>query len=366
MCGGKRRDFGHGGYPDVSLQDARQSAREDRKLIRAGVDPAEQRKAAQDALRVARAKQRTFRQVAEVVIKQKKKEFRNGKHAAQWESTLETYAFPVIGNLPVHLVELAHVQNILEPLWISTTETATRLRGRIEAVLDYATVVKYRSGDNPARWRGNLDKVLPKPNKVRKVKHHPALTYEEVPAFMVELRAKDTQAAKALELQILTATRPGEVAGARWEEIDLQARLWTIPASRMKAEKEHEIPLSDAAVRLLKQLPRVSDYVFPGGRSLMKPQSTAAAMKLIKDLRPGITAHGMRSAFRDWAGEKTAYPREMIEHALAHQLKDKAEASYQRGTLMPKRARLMTAWATYCASTPAKSGTVTAIRGQHG
>jgi integrase len=227
-------------------------------------------------------------------------------------------------------------------------------------VLDWATARKYREGENPARWKGHLDKLLPQPTKLKKVQHRAALPYAEAGAFMAELRAKDSTAAKALELQILTAARPGEIVNATWDEFDLQAKTWTIPAERMKARKEHVVPLSRQAVQLLKELPRVNNWVFPG-HTLKKPMTTAAGQKLVKELRPGLTAHGMRSTFRDWSADQTAFPREVIEHALAHQLKDKAEAAYQRSTVFPKRQKLMQAWSDFCDKVPKDTDNVTPI-----
>jgi integrase len=306
------------------------------------------------------AKRLTFKQCADKYIDAHKAGWKNPKHAAQWPATLNTYA-KLIMPVPVKDINTALVLQCIEPIWSTKTETATRVRQRIEAVLDWATARKYRSGDNPARWKGHLDKLLPKPTKLKKVIHRPALDYHQAGTFMAKLRDVDSMAAKALELQILTATRPGETVGAQWNEFNLKAKVWTIPAARMKAEKEHEIPLSTQAVKLIKELPHVSDFLFPGV-SLNKAMTTAAAMKLLKRIEPGITAHGFRSTFRDWCADQTAYPREVIEHALAHQLKDKAEASYQRSTVFPTRIKLMTAWSNYCDQVSGESASVTPIR----
>jgi integrase len=252
----------------------------------------------------------------------------------------------------------------LEPIWKTKTETATRVRQRIEAVLGWATVRGYRQGDNPARWKGHLDHLLAAPTKLKKVQHHPALPYGKIGLFMSELRKRTSLSAKALELLILTASRAGEIFGARWDEIDLDNKVWTIPAERMKAEKAHEIPLSDRAVEIIKSIPKVAGcvFVFPG-TDTEKHMTTAAGMKIMKALRPGFHQHGFRSSFRDWAADQTRYPREVIEHALAHHIKDKAEAAYARSTVFPKRVKLMQAWTDYCAVIPAKSATVTPIRG---
>lgn len=353
---GKQHDMGLGPYGphDVSLAEARSIAGRCRALVRGDptaeppkppINPIEQRRQQLQKAKLAHARRLTFADCANQYIEAHRAGWKNPKHAEQWPSTLNTYAAPLMP-LPVTEIDTVLVLKCLEPIWNDKTETATRVRQRIEAVLDWATARKFRSGENPARWRGHLDKLLPKPSKVRKVKHRAALPYSEIGEFMEQLRSTDTLAAKALELQILTATRPGEVVGATWDEFDLQAKTWTIPAERMKAEKEHCIPLSARAIELLKALPQAAEYVFPGA-SLKKGLSTAAGLKLLKELRPGMTQHGFRSTFRVWAAEQTGFPREVIEHALAHQLKDKTEAAYQRSNLMPKRTRLMQAWADY-------------------
>jgi integrase len=347
---GTRRDMGLGRYGAhyVTLAKARELAGEQRALIAEFKDPMEERRRLQQEAKQARAKRLTFGQCATQFIESNKHEWKNPKHTAQWSSTLETYAKPV-WNMPVADIDTDDVVRCLEPHWTSKTETMTRVRQRIEKVMAWATVRKLRTGDNPARWRGHLDTLLAKPNKLKKVTHRAALPYAEVGQFMSELRAKDSLAARALELQILTATRPGEVVNATWDEFDLKAGLWTIPAGRMKAGKEHEIPLPTRAVKLLKALPRLAgcDWVFPGLNSI-KPMTTAAGMKLLKELRPGLTQHGFRATFRIWAAEQTNFARDIIEHALAHQLKDKAEASYYRSTVLPKRRKLMAAWSDYC------------------
>jgi integrase len=345
-----RQDMGLGRYGKhyVTLAKAREAAADARALLDEFKNPIEERKQLLRKAQQARAKRLTFEQCATKYIAAHRASWRNAKHAQQWTNTLTTHAADLMP-LPVAEIDTAQVVKCLEKIWTTKTETATRVRQRIEKVLNWATVRKYRSGDNPAKWTGHLDELLPKPTKLKKVEHRAALPYAEAGAFMVKLRAKDSMAAKALELQILTSTRPGEVVGSTWNEFDLAKKIWTIPAERMKAQKEHSIPLSPQAVERLKSLPRIdgSDYVFPGLRP-DKPMSTAAGMKLLKQLHPGITAHGMRSTFRDWAGETTAYPREVIEMAMAHQLKDKAEAAYARGNLIDKRRRLMGDWADYC------------------
>lgn len=348
--GTKRRDIGLGGYPTVTLAQARDRAREARDQIFRGVDPIEERRRLARELAAAQAVP-TFDQCVRDFLADKTAEFRNAKHAAQWAATLETYASPVFGKLPVNEIELSHVVRALKPIWTTKTETASRVRGRIEAVLAAATVTGFRKGDNPARWKGHLDAVLPKPNKVSKVEHHAALPYGDLPAFMTRLRAMPGTGARALEFAILTAARSGEVRGARWNEIDLEARTWTIPASRMKAGKEHRVPLCSAACDLLRAQPKGEGYVFAAVRGGMLSDMSLTAV--LRRMSVDVTAHGFRSTFRDWAGETTAFPREVIEHALAHQLRDKAEAAYARGSLFDKRRRLMEAWETFCTAAPA-------------
>lgn len=360
---GKAREMGLGAYPDVSLMEARDRAAEARRLLRDGVDPIEARKTKRSATAAAVAHALTFAQCADAYIAKEAPAWKNAKHAAQWRSTLETYAHPVIGKLLVRDIDETHVLKILEPIWLTKTETASRVRGRIESVLDFATAKKYRSGDNPARWRGFLDKHLPKPKKIARVKHHPALPYAELGAFMADLKAHEGMGARALEFAILTAARSGEARGATWCEIDLESGTWVIPSCRMKAEKEHRVALSAAAIALLNALPRIdgTDLLFPSGKNAPLSDMTLTAV-LRRMGRSDITAHGFRSTFRDWAGETTAYPREVIEHALAHQLRDKAEAAYARGTLFEKRRKLMEAWGEY-ATTKRTPSSVTPITG---
>jgi len=362
MVGGKRRDMGLGGFPDVTLAGAKEKAREKRDQIDKGIDPIEDRRAKKSALAAAVAGAMTFSDAASAYIAVKEAGWKNAKHGDQWRNTLATYADPIIGKVYVGSIEKEHILKILSPIWTTKTETASRLRGRIESVLDWATVSGYRKGENPARWRGHLDVLLAAPNDVRAVEHHAALDWREVGAFMAALREREGMAARMLEFAILTAARSGEVRGATWAEFDLPGAVWTIPAGRMKAKKEHRIPLSDPAVKLLEALPRDSDIVFqsPTGKQF----SDAAITKLLERMgRSDITGHGFRSSFRDWAGETTAYPREVIEHALAHQLKDKAEAAYARGSMFEKRRRLMDEWAKFSGKVQA-AGTVTPIKGK--
>lgn len=358
---GKRREMGLGAVAACPLSEARRKALEARQAVAAGRDPVEERKAQRVRERVEAARGMTFDACAAAYVEAHRAGWKNDKHASQWGNTLTTYAGPVIGGLPVAAVDMGLVLKVLEPIWTTKTETASRLRGRIEAVLDWATVRGYRTGDNPARWKGLLDKVLPPPSKVQKVEHHAALPWQRIFDFMRDLESRDGFAALGLRFLILTASRSGEVRGAVWDEIDLDAGVWTIPAERMKAGKEHRVPLSGAAVALLKSLPRLAGVplIFPSAKDAALSENAFSA--LLKRMGRGdLTAHGFRSTFRDWAGEATAFPREVIEHALAHQLKDKAEAAYARGTLFEKRRLLMEAWARQCA-TPAATGKVVSI-----
>jgi integrase len=361
--GTRRRDIGLGGFPSVTLAGAREAARTARALIMDGIDPVDESKAKRSALVAAQAAAITFGEAAAKFIEAHESGWKNAKHAAQWTSTLETYAFPTIGKIRVSDIETAHVITILEKIWTTKTETASRLRGRIESVLDWATVRGFRKGENPARWKGHLDMLLPARAKVQKVEHHAALDYREVGAFMAQLAKVEGMGARALEFAILTVARSGEVRGATWTEIDEKAGIWTIPARRMKAEKEHRIPLASTALALLAKLPRIAgtDLIFPNSNETPSALSDMTLTAVLRRMAVAVTAHGFRSTFRDWAGETTAYPREVIEHALAHQLKDKAEAAYARGTLFDKRRRLMADWAKHCA-TVASTGSVTAIR----
>lgn len=358
---GKVRDIGLGGYPGVSLRMAREAARGFREQIAQGVDPIQQRRAQQDALKASLAKRLTFNDALARFLADKEDGWRNAKHRQQWENTLSTYASPVMGELVVSEIQLAHVLEVLRPIWKAKAETASRLRGRIENVLDWAKVHGYREGENPARWKGNLDKVLPSQSKAKIVKHHEALPYEGVGAFLKRLRERDGIAARALEFAILTVARSGEVRGATWAEIDIAKGEWTIPAGRMKASKEHCVPLSEAALAILRQLPveRGHELIFKAPRGGMLSDMTLGAV--LKRMEVPVTVHGFRSTFRDWAGETTNFPREVIEHALAHQLRDKAEAAYARSTLMPKRKRLMEAWGTFCARENTVEGQVLRI-----
>lgn len=350
----RRREMGLGPLHTVTLAQARELAKGCRASLLAGHDPLEERNAAKLEAELERAKTVTFDHCAEQYIAAHRGSWKNAKHAAQWESTIATYASPIIGNLPVAAVDTALVVQVLQPIWIEKTETATRLRSRLENILDWATVSHFRKGENPARWRGHLDKLLAKPEKVARVVHHPALPWQEIGAFMAELRQRDGAAARAVEFGILTAARSGEIRGVRWDEIDLDAAIWTVPAERMKAGREHRVPLSTVALTLLKAMPDVDDYVFPGQRSgaMLSDMSLTAVLRRMG--RDDITVHGFRSTFRDWCAESVgnSFPREVCEHALAHSLPDKVEAAYRRGDLIEKRKVLMQVWADYCGKIP--------------
>jgi integrase len=358
---GNARWMGLGALADVSLADAREAAAAARKLARQGFDPIERRLSERtDA--TTRAGLHTFSEVADAYIAAHEASWRNAKHRQQWRNTLDTYAAPVMGKMPVAQVDTGAVMRVLEPIWRKKTETASRLRGRIESVLDYAAARGWRTGENPARWRGHLDHLLAKPSRVAKVEHHAALPWQEIGEFMGQLHEQEGVAALALRFVILTAARTGEAIGARWGEIDPQAKVWTIPASRMKAGREHRVPLSNAALAVLDAAAKVrvvqhpAAPVFPGRRA-SDPLSNMSLLMLLRRMeRTDLTAHGFRSTFRDWCAEATNYPREVAEAALAHTLRDKTEAAYQRGDLMEKRRQLMAEWAAFCARPTAPSG----------
>jgi integrase len=346
----KSHEMGLGSISDLSLAQARLVSKRHRDEVRDGIDPIQARKRSRLNNIQAAAGLKTFDECSKSLIEAKQSGWKNTKHRQQWENTLSQYASPILGNLPVSDIDTALVVRVLEPIWGQKTETARRLRSRIEQVLDWATTRGYRSAPNPARWKGHLDTLLASPSSITKPEHHNALPYSEVGSLINKLRANAGISAKALEFTILTAARTNEVIHATWGEIDLEKALWTIPAQRMKAGKEHVVPLSEHVIALLRQLNEISQsgYIFPGSKAGL-PISNMTMIKLLKRIQgKHQTVHGLRSTFRDWAGETTAYPREVIEHALAHQLKDKAEAAYQRGTLLAKRRRLMDDWAKFC------------------
>lgn len=357
---GKQRYMGLGPTMDISLLEAREAATRARKTLREGIDPIDKKQdqARQNALE--EAKSMTFRDCAQAYIDAHKAGWKNAKNAAQWTSTLKTYAYPEIGNLAVAGIDTGLVMRVIEPIWTVKPETAARVRGRIERVLDWATVRGYRQGENPARLKGHLDHLLPQRKKVQSVKHYAALPYDEIGAFVKDLRSRDGVAAKGLEFAILTAARTGEVIGATWDEIDLTNRIWTVSADRTKTQKEYRVPLSSAVLLVLEQMAaiRQNDFVFPGNRP-KRPLSNMAFLMMLRRMdRDDLTAHGFRSTFRDWAAERTAYPREVAEMALGHAIGDKVEAAYRRGDLFEKRTRLMQDWADFCAVEEPTTGQV--------
>lgn len=343
---GKLKDKGLGPAHEVSLATARTLAQLHRADLRAGKDPIEARRHALQEARVTRAKLVSFGECAARCIAAIEAEWRNEKHKAQWTATIDTYC-GALKPLPVSAIDVGLVHKTLAPIWSSKTETAARLRSRIERILDWATAHNYRTGENPARWRGNLKSLLPSPAKIKDVKHRAALPHSEVAELMMELAKRKDLSATALQLQILTATRPSEAVEAKWSEFDLKNRSWTIPKERMKAGRAHKIPLAPQVVTLLEGLPKLdSRHLFPGkvGHSL----TTAAPLKLLKGVRPGMTCHGFRSSFRDWSAESSVHSREAAELALAHSIKDKTESAYFRSEMYDKRIPLMEDWAKYC------------------
>jgi len=358
QVGDKRRDMGLGGFPDVSLAGAREAAREARAKVRNGVDPVADSRALRSAMKADQAHAKTFKFCALAYIDAHEAGWRNAKHAQQWRNTLDTYAYPVIGDLLVRDIGLPHVLAVLEPIWTKKTETASRLRGRLESVLDWATTRSYRAGLNPARRKGHLDTVLPAAGSVANAGHHSALPVGEIGAFMKTLRSQAGMSAQALEFTILTAARSGEVRGARWTEIDLDTATWTVPAERMKAGKEHRVPLSGDALAVLNALPHDdrTTLVFASSRGGMLSDMSLTAM--LRRMKVDAVPHGFRSSFRDWCAERTNYPREVAEMALAHAIGDKVEAAYRRGDLFDKRRRLMKDWAVFCANPETRKGSV--------
>jgi integrase len=360
---GERHDLGLGPLHTIGLADARAEAKRLRQQIIAGIDPLSARRDGErERLRAkaASAKPVTFRECGEMYLRVHSDKWRNARHRAQWAATLQSYVYPALGDLAVADIEVGHVQRALEPIWQRIPETARRVRGRIELVLTYATAAKFRSGDNPASW--DILQHLLGGKKI--VMHHSALPFIEAPAFFAELRDKDSATCKALQFTILTAARTGEVLGAQWAEIDLQAKVWTVPAPRMKSGHEHRVPLSSGAMALLKSLPRREGcpYVFTADHR--KPLHDKAMLDVVYQMRPGTSVHGFRSTFRDWCSERTNFPREVCEMALAHAVGDKVEAAYRRGDLFEKRRRLMAEWQKYLAKPiPAERGNVVALRG---
>lgn len=355
MVSGRARKMGLGDFELVTLKDARKKRDAAYGLVVDGIDPIDDRQARKAAQTAEAAKVLTFRQCAGGYIAANRAGWKSDKHAAQWEATLETYAYPVIGNLPVQMIETAHVLKIIEPIWETKTETASRVRGRIEKVLDRAKALKLRSGENPAAWRGHLDQLLPAKSQVSPVENHPALPYAELPEFMAKLRAKEGASARALEFTILTVARTGDTIGATLKEIDRTEKLWTVPAARVKGKKgarkrDHVVPLTKQALAVLNAVPSEGDYLFPGGKE-NAGLSNAAMSELLKGMGYSpdyATVHGFRSTFKDWCGDLTSYPNEMSEIAMAHTVDDKVEAAYRRSNMRERRRQMMADWAAYC------------------
>jgi integrase len=347
---GRERWLGLGPLHVVSLKLAREKANAARLKILNGIDPVDEKREKRNQKRIEEATAVSFKQAAERYLAAHEASWRNDAHRKQWHATLTTYAFPVIGALPVASITTDLVLKVLEPIWAAKTVTAGRLRGRIERILDWAKARNLRSGENPAAWRGHLDHLLAKSAPKQ---HLPALPFDEVPAFMSELRQRESVAARALEIVVLTATRVGEALDATWSEFDLPNKIWTIPAEHMKAGKEDRIPLTDRVIDILESLPHEEGNacVFLSAREGSRLTSSAL-LKLTRTMRPGITVHGFRSAFRDWAAERTNFPREIAEAALAHAVGDATERAYRRGDALEKRRKLMVAWADYCAELP--------------
>ena len=360
-----RRDIGLGSFPEVSLSEAREKARELKKKIRDGIDPLQEKQERLNALKIQKHRAKTFRECAEIVIAKKTLELKNQKHIGQWSSTLETYIYPTLGDLIVGTITKVDIAAVLEPIWIEKNETAKRIRGRIEAVFDYAKAMGYFVGDNPAEWKGNLEPILG--NLKQEPRPHPSLPYEQVSEFIQRLRQKKGISPKALEFAILTACRSGEIFGAKWHEIDFKNKVWIIPKERMKAEKEHRVPLSQQAINLLESIQPYTqshDFIFPAPRSgeMLSDMSLTTLIRRLHEQKfkengigyidPKqsriITTHGFRSTFRDWSADKTDYPREVCEHVLAHKLPDEVEAAYLRGAYLEKRKGLMADWAEFC------------------
>jgi integrase len=347
---GKAREMGLGSFDTIDLSTARAKAKECRAKLLEGVDPIDARNAKREQSRLDAANAMTFTECATAYIAAHRAGWKNAKHASQWENTLNTYVAPIFGALSVQAIDTNFVMRALEPVWMEKPETASRLRGRIESILDWAKVRGLRAGENPARWKGHLDHLLPARSTVKAVEHHPALPYSEMGEFVEQLRAQEGIGAKALEFLILTAARTSEVIGAEFKEFDLEQNIWTIPAGRMKAKKEHRVPLSPRALKIIEELKtsKESKFVFPGAKE-GKHLSNMAMLQLLKRMgRADLTAHGFRSSFRDWAAEQTNYPREVAEAALAHVLGDKVEAAYRRGDLFEKRRLMMIDWTKHC------------------
>jgi len=370
MLDRRPRWMGLGPLVLYGLQEARAKALDARRKRHEGIDPIEARRADRARQRLDAAKAVTFKQCAEAYINAHRAGWRNRKHSGQWGATLSTYAYPMIGALPVQSIDTALVLKVIEAIWTTKPETASRVRGRLESILDFAKARGYRDGENPARWRGHLDNLLPARSKVRKVEHHAALPYAELPGFLIALRDQEGTAARALEFTILTAARTGESIGATWGEINWTDKVWIIPGTRMKGGKEHRVPLCDRALANLREMKPSDDissaaqqFVFSGGKP-GRPLSNMAFLMLLRRMgRADLTTHGFRSSFRDWAAERTNFPSEVAEMALAHVVGSKVEAAYRRGDLFDKRRRLLGAWADFLSKTPVDTAKVVSLRG---
>lgn len=371
MIAGRARKMGLGDFDLVSLKDARKKRDAAYSLVIDGVDPITDRETRKAAQVAETAKALTFKECAEGYISAHRAGWKSAKHADQWTATLETYAYPVIGKMQVQMIETAHVMKIIEPIWKEKTETASRVRGRIEKILDRAKALKLRTGENPAAWRGHLDQLLPAKSQVSPVENHPALPYAELPEFMAKLRAKEGVSARALEFTILTVARTGDTIGATRAEIDPDENVWTVPKERVKGKKgarkrDHVVPLSKQALAAIDAVPTEGDYLFPGGNE-GAGLSNAAMSELLKDMGYApdyATVHGFRSTFTDWGADQTAYPNEMLELAKAHTVSDKVEAAYRRGNMREKRRRMMADWATFCDGKAISGNNVVSIGNQ--
>lgn len=370
----RRRDMGLGPYPDISLAEARARASAHRKQVHDGIDPLDAKEMQRRAERASLGEDRTFREIGDEFISRNQTSWRGAKHRQQWRNTLQAYVYPAIGDVPVALIDTGLVVQVLDPIWTEKPETASRVRGRIETVLDAATVRGFRKGPNPAQWKGNLAHILPARGKVRRVEHYAALPFDDMPEFLAELRHRPGIAARALEFAILTAARTAEVLGACWREIDWAANVWTIPGERTKAGREHRVPLSEAALGILETVRPLALLrngeldpaapVFPGPRRALPLSNMTMLMLLRRMKRKDVTAHGFRSTFTDWAAERTAYPREVVEMSLAHAIENKVEAAYRRGDLFAKRRGMMVDWAAFCSAVVSADLSVMPIRGK--
>lgn len=371
MIRGRARKMGLGDVGSVKLAEARKAAHAAHLVVLDGRDPIDERNARKAAVAAEKAKQMTFKECAESYITAHQSGWKNAKHGSQWANTLETYAYPFIGKLSVGAVEKAHILKILQPIWNTKTETANRVRGRVEKILDRAAALNLRTGENPARWKGNLDQLLPARSQVAPVRHHPALPYRELPGFMAKLRERNGISARALEFTILTAARTEDTIGGQHPEINTSDKLWTVPKERVKGKKgarkrDHVVPLCDRALTIIETVPQENEYLFPGERE-GKGLSNMAMAELLKEMGyPGevATVHGFRSTFKDWCSEQTAYPNEMSEMALSHTVSDKVEQAYRRGDMRDRRRRLMDDWADFCAGRAVGGDNVVSMGGR--